>query len=212
MIWRLSPGSVTEHEPSSLISAASNRSFLSKATHTPEVLTVRSPARRACKARQDSGRISTLHSSWLCTLLRPVTGSVTSRFVAFGLEFVCIFIVQGETRETSNADDDDLQHADETIREEFFRSTKTYDIFRGSMPSFFIRVIKVVRFRPRRAAAPFGPPTSPLDSFRIRIILSCSSELPAREGIELAPLPASSGTTIANVLLRVRITARSTRF
>jgi hypothetical protein len=120
MIWRLSPGSVTEHEPSSLILAASNRSFLSKATHTPEVLTVRSPARRACKARQDPGRISTLHSSWLCTLPRPVTGSVTSRFVAFGLEFVCIFIVQGETRETSNADRDHLQHADETIRGEFF--------------------------------------------------------------------------------------------
>src|ERR1700676_5464765 len=153
-------------------------------------------------------------------MLAPFFAETGCRFSHFEIRRIwrgiCFLVlpcsVQGETREASNANDDDLEHADERIRRELFRSTKTYDIFRGSMPSFFIRVIKVVRFRPRRAAAPFGPPTSPLDSFRIRIILSCSSELPAWEGIELPPLPASSGTTIANVLLRVRITARSTRF
>jgi hypothetical protein len=32
---------------------------------------------------------------------------------------------------------------------------------RGLMPSRLIMEIKVVRFRPRRAAAPFGPPTTP---------------------------------------------------
>ena len=53
---------------------------------------------------------------------------------------------------------------------------ETYEIFRGSMPNFFIRVSKVVRLSPKRAAAPFGPPTRPLVSFRIRTILSCSSK------------------------------------
>src|SRR6266851_9747272 len=36
---------------------------------------------------------------------------------------------------------------------------KTHDTLRGSMPSFFIRAIKVVRLRPMRAAAPSGPAT-----------------------------------------------------
>src|SRR5216683_726453 len=62
--------------------------------------------------------------------------------------------------------------------------TKTYAIFRGSIPIFFIRVSKVVRLRPKRAAAPFGPPTRPLVSFRIRTILSCSSKLPAFRATE----------------------------
>ena len=56
-------------------------------------------------------------------------------------------------------------------------SRETYDNFRGSIPIFFIRVSKVVRLRPMRAAAPLGPPTRPLVSFSIRTILSCSSKL-----------------------------------
>src|SRR5262245_34289747 len=35
----------------------------------------------------------------------------------------------------------------------------TYDTSTRLMPSFFMREIRVVRFSPRRAAAPFGPPT-----------------------------------------------------
>src|ERR1700677_1183200 len=89
---------------------------------------------------------------------------------------------------------------------------EAYDDFRGSMPTFFIRVSKVVRLSPNRAAAPFGPPTRPLDSLRIRTIRSCSSKFLAFGGARFAPLFANSGTEIASVLLRVRITARSTRF
>ena len=89
---------------------------------------------------------------------------------------------------------------------------KAYDVLRGSMPIFFIRVSKVVRLSPNRAAAPFGPPTRPLDSLRIRTIRSCSSKFLAFGGARFAPLFANSGTEIASVLLRVRITARSTRF
>src|ERR1700676_4944206 len=92
------------------------------------------------------------------------------------------------------------------------RPMRTYGIFRASIPSFFIRVSRVVRFRPKRAAAPFGPPTCPLVSFRIRTIVFCSSEFLAVAGADLAPLFANSGTEMAKVLLRVRITARSTRF
>jgi hypothetical protein len=92
------------------------------------------------------------------------------------------------------------------------RPMRTYGIFRASIPSFFIRVSRVVRFRPKRAAAPFGPPTCPLVSFRIRTIVFCSSEFLAVAGADLAPWFANSGTEMAKVLLRVRITARSTRF
>src|ERR1700676_461347 len=74
------------------------------------------------------------------------------------------------------------------------RPMRTYGIFRASIPSFFIRVSKVVRFRPKRAAAPFGPPTCPLVSFRIRTIVFCSSEFLAVAGADLAPLFANSGT------------------
>ena len=89
---------------------------------------------------------------------------------------------------------------------------KIYEIFRGSMSIFFIRVSKVVRLSPKRTAAPFCPPTRPLVSFRTRTILSCSSKFLALAGAKFAPLFANSGTEIARVLLRVRITARSTRF
>src|SRR5882672_3899615 len=89
---------------------------------------------------------------------------------------------------------------------------KIYEIFRGLMPIFFIRVSNVVRFSPKRAAAPFWPPTRPLVSFRTRTILSCSSRFLAFAGGKFALLFANSGTEIARVLLRVRITARSTRF
>ena len=87
-----------------------------------------------------------------------------------------------------------------------------YDVFRGSIPIFFIRVSNVVRLSPNRAAAPFGPPTRPLVSFRIRTILSCSSKCLAFAGAKFTLLFANSGTEIASVLLRVRMTARSTRF
>src|SRR6202034_2960630 len=63
----------------------------------------------------------------------------------------------------------------------------TYGILRGSIPIFFIRVIRVVRFRPKRAAAPEGPPTRPLVSLRTRIILFCSSMLPALAGAGVTP-------------------------
>src|ERR1035437_8640258 len=40
----------------------------------------------------------------------------------------------------------------------------------GSMPSFFMREISVVRLRPARAAAPSVPPTRPLVSSRMPVI------------------------------------------
>ena len=42
------------------------------------------------------------------------------------------------------------------------------------IPSFFIRERSVVRFRPRRAAAPYGPPTTHTHSFNVRQISSRS--------------------------------------
>lgn len=39
---------------------------------------------------------------------------------------------------------------------------------RGSMPSFFMREISVVRLIPMRTAAPCGPATRPFASFRMR--------------------------------------------
>ncbi len=45
------------------------------------------------------------------------------------------------------------------------------------MPSFFMREISVVRFSPRRVAAPSGPPTRPLASLSMRTISSRSLEL-----------------------------------
>src|SRR3984893_918358 len=92
------------------------------------------------------------------------------------------------------------------------RIHKTDDIFRRSIPILLIRVTKVVLFRPIRAAAPFGPPTRPLVSFRIRTILSRSSKLLTRAGIKFPPLGADSGAEMAKLPLHVRITARSTTF
>jgi hypothetical protein len=40
----------------------------------------------------------------------------------------------------------------------------------GSIPSFFIRVMNVVRLSPSRKAAPLGPPTRPLASLRVWMI------------------------------------------
>jgi len=45
-----------------------------------------------------------------------------------------------------------------------------YNTFRGSMPNFFMREISVVRLMSMRAAAPSGPATRPLVTFRIRRI------------------------------------------
>jgi len=42
------------------------------------------------------------------------------------------------------------------------------------MPNFFMREISVVRLMSMRAAAPSGPPTHPLVTFRTRTISSCS--------------------------------------
>ena len=47
--------------------------------------------------------------------------------------------------------------------------------FARSMPNFFMREISVVRLIPMRAAAPSGPPTRPLVTFRVRTISSCAS-------------------------------------
>ncbi len=44
------------------------------------------------------------------------------------------------------------------------------DTWLGSIPSFFIRVMNVVRLSPRRVAAPFGPPTRPPASLRAWMI------------------------------------------
>src|SRR5947207_11469740 len=68
------------------------------------------------------------------------------------------------------------------------------DTFRGSMPSFFMREIRVVRLRPMRAAAPVGPATRPLLSFKTRMIASRSLDSRVPEtGVGL-PLPLSSLT------------------
>jgi len=48
------------------------------------------------------------------------------------------------------------------------------DTLRASMPSFFMREIRVVRLRPRRAAAPSGPATRPFVSLSTRRISSRS--------------------------------------
>src|SRR5262249_19457742 len=82
------------------------------------------------------------------------------------------------------------------------------ETLRGSIPSFFIREIKVVRLRPMRAAAPSGPATRPLVSFKIRSIWSRSfaSRVPTR-GIAL-PLFSSSLIGTFNALPCVRITER----
>ncbi len=45
-------------------------------------------------------------------------------------------------------------------------STLRSDTRLGSIPSFFIRVMNVVRLSPRRAAAPSRPPTRPPASWR----------------------------------------------
>src|SRR5437660_620680 len=56
-----------------------------------------------------------------------------------------------------------------------------HDTFRGSIPSFFMREIRVVRLIPMRAAAPFGPATRPFVIFSTRTASSRSlaSRVPA---------------------------------
>jgi len=84
--------------------------------------------------------------------------------------------------------------------------------FRGLIPSLFIRVSRVVRFNPMRAAAPSAPPTRPLVSFKICTILSCSSKSSARAGGVFMLPSVNSGTEIASLSVGERTTARSTRF
>ena len=50
------------------------------------------------------------------------------------------------------------------------KSVEVHDPWAGVMPNFFMRDIKVVRFNPRRVAAPFGPPTRPPVSLSTRRI------------------------------------------
>ena len=100
----------------------------------------------------------------------------------------------------------------ESVEACFDTLTKLYDTARGSMPSFFMRESKVVRLRPRRAAAPSVPPTRPRVSLRMR--KSCSRSLESGSlatDLWAEPLPKSAtGTSRAEP--RVRITARSIRF
>src|SRR5207253_3486076 len=86
--------------------------------------------------------------------------------------------------------------------------TKLYDTARGSIPSFFMREIRVVRLRPMRAAAPSAPPTRPRVSFRMRRNSSRWLESGiAATAFSAEPLPRSdTGTSRAEP--RVRITAR----
>src|ERR1700685_109607 len=103
------------------------------------------------------------------------------------------------------------------------------------MPNFFIREKKVVRFIPRRAAAPSGPPTRPLHAVTARMIsLRCLLSYSSRRLVVslaefvLSPTTCSRlrssarGTSIVFVfrssprgassdLLRVTITAPSPR-
>src|SRR6266404_5476130 len=87
-----------------------------------------------------------------------------------------------------------------------------HDTFRGSIPSFFMREIRVVRLIPMRAAAPSGPATRPFVIFRTRMASSRSfaSRVPAT-GVVL-PLLLSSPIGACNALPWVRITERSMKF
>ena len=92
-------------------------------------------------------------------------------------------------------------------------SDEGYDTAFGSMPSFFMREMSVVRLSPIRAAAPPAPPTRPAVSFKMRTISSRSfhSRVPAaRTGGASSLLSSLSGT--CSVVPRVRITARSMKF
>ena len=82
----------------------------------------------------------------------------------------------------------------------------------ASIPSLFIREIRVVRFKPKRAAAPSAPPTRPLVSFRSSKILPWSSNFSMSAGGKLMRASVNSGTDIASLSVGDRTTARSTRF
>src|SRR6266704_3459539 len=72
---------------------------------------------------------------------------------------------------------------------------------RASIPSFFIRVIRVVRFSPMRAAAPSGPPTRPFVSLRMRMIAFCSSNrASAGWAVAVSTGPGNSVTELVNGL------------
>ena len=80
------------------------------------------------------------------------------------------------------------------------------------MPNFFMREMSVVRLIPMRAAAPPGPPTRPLVTFRMRTISSRSlaSRVPATGAF--LPLLPSSAIGACSAVPRVRITERSMKF
>ena len=133
------------------------------------------------------------HASWrLCRALRHVFRQVSS-VTTVGRRFVGS--VRTENRER-----------------EFRAGVSSYNTRRGSMPSFFIREIRVVRGIPKRCAAPVAPATRPFVAFRIRTMSSRSlaSRVPLR-GIALAPwVSSSNGTCSAEP--RVKMTERSIMF
>ena len=89
---------------------------------------------------------------------------------------------------------------------------RRYNTRRGSMPSFFILEIRVVRGIPKRCAAPVAPATRPFVAFRSRRMSSRSpaSRVPFR-GTTLAPwVSSSNGTWSAEP--RVKMTERSIIF
>src|ERR1700686_5055172 len=73
----------------------------------------------------------------------------------------------------------------DVIQKDWLR--EDHETFRGSMPSFFIREISVVRLMSMRAAAPSGPATRPFVTFRMRTISSRS--LASRVSITEMVLP-----------------------
>src|SRR5258708_7682537 len=87
-----------------------------------------------------------------------------------------------------------------------------HDTFRGSIPSFFMREIRVVRLISIRAAAPSVPATRPSVIFSTRTISSRSfaSRVPAT-GVVL-PLLLSSPIGACSDVPWVRITERSMKF
>ncbi len=66
----------------------------------------------------------------------------------------------------------------------------------GSMPSFFIRVMNVVRLSPRRLAAPFGPPTTAIGFFESLddfIAINFGEDTPYRPAFGVPVHPVCSG-------------------
>src|SRR5579864_4150273 len=88
-----------------------------------------------------------------------------------------VFCLQGTySAKLSARGDDEVSELSE-MSEVSLLAFEASDTAFGSMPSFFMRVMNVVRLSPRREAAPSGPPTRPFASLRARIIWSRSTSL-----------------------------------